>query len=56
LGLFKFFFLLAEIFAAQGAPPVLLTQIPQICEKFEMTLMLFSGTWGKINREKKPEA
>ncbi len=36
-GHFEFFLKFAEIFAAQGAPP-----------KFEMTLMLFSGAWGKV--------
>jgi hypothetical protein len=28
---------------------------PRIFEIFEMTLMLFSGAWGKVINEKKPD-
>jgi hypothetical protein len=44
-------------------PPVSLTPVanlelrisPRIFEKFETTLMVYSGAWGKLIREKKPE-
>jgi hypothetical protein len=57
------------MFAAQG-PPVSLTPVanlPPVCtltckylrefsNKFEVTLMLFSGAWKKMITEKQPEA
>ncbi len=33
-----------------------MSRVSRIFEKFEMTLMLFSGAWGKVVHEKKPEA
>jgi hypothetical protein len=44
-------------------PPVSLTPVvhldlrmsPRIFEKFEMTLVLFSGAWGKVIHEKNPK-
>jgi hypothetical protein len=55
---------------AANLPPVSLTQVanlppvvhrdwrisPEFSKKFEMTLMFFSGAWGKVIHEKKPEA
>jgi hypothetical protein len=45
-------------------PPVLLIPVvhldlgisPRILENFEITLVLFSGAWGKMTHEKKSEA
>jgi hypothetical protein len=39
-------------------PPVANLELrisPRIFEKFETTLRLYSGAWGKLIREKKPE-
>ncbi len=56
LGPFRIFSKFAEIFAAQGAPctGVFGTSgapdvriSPQISKKIEVTLMLFSGAWGR---------
>jgi hypothetical protein len=57
LGRFEFFRKFAEIFAAQGAPPVSLTPVANgknlQSKKFEITLMLLSGAWGKVIHEAK---